>query len=192
MFYVYVGCLLFGILFSLVGFLLDGHGFDFDGVHVDGGGDGPGIFSPLVITSSITVFGGTGIVSMVGLKMGGLSSAITSLTFAAIIGATIFFGVVRLAYNSQSNSTFSQNDLVGLDCEVVTPIPAKGVGEIVYVINGQRHSLPAKSTCSDTIGKGEVVCIKEVTGNAAIVSRKVTIQEVYLDEIDVNDNKQKD
>ena len=192
MLYVYVGCLLFGILFSVVGFLLDGHGFDFDGIHVDGGGHGPGIFSPLVITSSITVFGGTGIVSMVGLKMGGLSSAIASLTLAAIIGAAIFFGIVRLAYNSQSNSTFSQNDIIGLDCEVVTPIPVKGVGEIVYVINGQRHSLPAKSTYSDTIGKGEIVCIKEVTGNAAIVSRKVTIQDVYLDEFEGKDTEQKD
>lgn len=180
MLYVYVGCLFFGILFSTVSFLLDGNGFDIDGIGVDGSAESLGILSPLVLTSSITVFGGTGIVSMLGLNMSGVSSAVVSLVLAAIIGAAIFFGVVRFAYNSQSNSTFSQNDLIGLECEVVTPIPTMGVGEIVYVINGERHSLPAKCT-SDTIGKGEIVCIREIAGNAAFVSRKLIIGAIDLD-----------
>ncbi|OPZ93016.1 MAG: hypothetical protein BWY74_01327 [Firmicutes bacterium ADurb.Bin419] len=175
MLYVYVGCLFFGILFSIISFLLDGHDFGLDGIDLDGGGDCPGIFSPLVLTSSITVFGGAGIVSMLGLNMGGVQSAVISLVLAAIIGAAIFFGVVRFAYNQQSNSTFSQDDLIGLDCEVVTPIPVKGMGEIVYIVNGERHSLPAKATCSDIISKGEKVSINEITGNAATVSRKVNI-----------------
>ena len=184
--YVYVGCLFFGILFSTVSFLLDGHDFDFEGIHADGGS--PGIFSPLVLTSSITVFGGTGIVSMLGLNMSGVSSAVVSLVLAAIIGAAIFFGIVRFAYNSQSNSTFSQNDLIGLECEVITPIPLKGVGEIVYVINGERHSLPAKCV-SDTIGKGEIVLIKEIAGNAAFVSRKLSIEAIDLDDFKFRNNK---
>ncbi len=179
MLYVYVGCLFFGILFSTVSFLIDGH--DFDGIHADGGADSPSIFSPLVLTSSITVFGGTGIVSMLGLNMSGVSSAVVSLVLAAIIGAAIFFGIVRFAYNSQSNSTFSQNDLIGLECEVITPIPLKGVGEIVYVINGERHSLPAKCV-RDSIGKGEIVLIREIAGNAAFVSRKLDIEAIDLDD----------
>lgn len=189
MLYVYVGCLFFGILFSVVSFLLDGNDFDFDGIHVDGGADCPGILNPLVLTSSITVFGGTGIVSMLGLNLGGVQSAIISLVLAAIIGSAIFFGVVKFAYNSQSNSTFSQDDLIGLDGEVITPIPVKGMGEIIYVVNGERHSLPAKTTCSDTIGKGEIVCIREITGNAATVSRKVNINILDLDDIDNENSK---
>ncbi len=177
--YVYVGCLFFGILFSTVSFFIDGH--DFDGINADGGADSLGIFSPLVLTSSITVFGGTGIVSMLGLNMSGVTSAAVSLVLAAIIGAAIFFGVVRFAYNSQSNSTFSQNDLIGLECEVITPISLKGVGEIVYVINGERHSLPAKCV-SDSIGKGEIVLIREIAGNAAFVSRKLDIEAIDLDD----------
>lgn len=186
--YVYVGCLFFGILFSTVAFLLDGHDFDFDGIHTDGGTDSPGILSPLVLTSFITVFGGTGIVSMLGLNMSGVSSAVVSLVLAAIIGAAIFFGIVRFAYNSQSNSTFSHNDLIGLECEVITPIPLKGVGEIVYVINGERHSLPAKCV-SDSIGKGEIVFIREIAGNAAFVSRKVDIEAIDLDDFKFNNYK---
>ncbi len=189
MLYVYVGCLFFGILFSTVSFLLDGHDFDLHGIHADGGADCPGILNPLVLTSSITVFGGTGIVSMLGLNMGGVQSAVISLVLAAIIGAVIFFGVVRFAYNSQSNSTFSLEDLIGLDGEVVTPIPAKGIGEIVYVVNGERHGLPAKGTCSDTIAKGEMVCIKGISGNTATVSRKVNISVLDLDGSDAEDNK---
>lgn len=186
MLYVYVGCLFFGILFSTVSFLLDGHDFDLDGIHADGAG-APSILSPLVLTSAITVFGGTGIVSMLGLNMSGVSSMFVSLVLAAIIGAAIFFGVVRFAYNSQSNSSFSQNDLIGLECEVITPIPLKGVGEIAYVINGERHSLPAKCI-SDTIAKGEVVLIREIAGNAAFVSRKMNIEDIDFDDIKYKDN----
>lgn len=189
MLYIYVGCLAFGILYSVVSFVLNGLDIDFDGIDADGGADGPGFFSPLVIISSITVFGGTGVVSMLGLNMGGVQSALISLVLAAIIGTVIFFGVVRFAYNSQSNSTFSLEDLIGLDAEVITPIPEKGMGEIVYVVHGERHSLPAKGEGNDTIAKGEEVCIRGISGNTAIVSRKANISVYDLDDSDTDDNK---
>lgn len=91
--YVYVGCLFFGILFSTISFLLDGYDFDFGLINADGT-DASGILSPMLLTSAVTVFGGTGIVSMVGLNMSVISSAFVSLVLAAIIGAVIFFRVI--------------------------------------------------------------------------------------------------
>lgn len=94
MIYVYVGCLFFGVLFSIISFLLDGNDYYLDGPNADSA-HSFAILNPLVIMSSITAFGGTGIISMVGLNMSGLSSAVVSLFFAAIIGAVIFFEINR-------------------------------------------------------------------------------------------------
>lgn len=224
MLYVYVGCLTFGIIYSLVSALLGSHGFDGDGadhsgldihcdgidhggldIHCDGvdhGGfdihidgvehgcldvhndagvdsdvDTPSPFSPVVIASAITAFGAMGLIGKIGFKMSDFVSALVSLGIAGAVGAAIFFGIVKVMYNSQSNSTYSQNDVIGFDAEVITPIPSSGLGEIVYVINGVRYNLAAKSADSEGIGRGEIVKIRNILSNVAIVVPKMTLED---------------
>lgn len=194
MIYVYIGCITFGIVYSVVSALLGGHGFDHGDADIgdlDGHGnvdsaDMPSPFSPVVIASAIATFGAVGIIGKAGFRMTDFASLIVSLGFAGVIGAVIFFGIVKFMYGSQSNSTFSQSDIIGVEAEVITPIPGKGMGEIAYVINGVRHSLPAKSANNEDIAKGAVVNIKDITGNIALVIQKMTIDD--LDLLSTNDN----
>lgn len=211
MLYVYIGCFTFGILYSLISAFLGGDGADgADGVGADSAGvdididigadidvgadmdvdidaDGAGTpspFSPLVIASAITAFGAAGLISKLSFNMGDLASAAVSLGFAGLVGALIFFGVVKLMYSSQSNSTFSQEELVGIEAEVITPLPRNGLGEIAYVMNGIRYNMSARSAYQEEIRRGETVIVKEIAGNVAVVTQKVTIDK--LDEMTEN------
>ncbi len=189
MLYVYIGCLTFSVLYSIVSFLFDAHGFDHGGnAGVDfsnghGGGnsaDAPSPFSPLVIASAITVFGAVGIITKLGFGIADIISLILALAFAGVIGVIIFFGIVKFMYSSQSNSAFFQEDLVGAEARVITPIPQDGMGEISYVINGMRHNMAARSENNQFIGMGEIVKIREVSNNTALVLRKLTVDDLDI------------
>lgn len=199
MLYVFAGCFAFGIIYSLMSIILGNHGADHGGMdhagfHGDASGhdaDVPSPFNPLVIASAITTFGAAGLIAKLGFGISDIASSALSLTFAGIIGAVIFFGVVKLMYGSQSNSTFSQRDLVGKEAEVITPIPCKGLGEIAYVINGIRCNMPAKSAYSSEIPRGESVVIKDVTGNIAVVTKRMTIEDYETLQMDFGREKHK-
>lgn len=197
MFYVYIGCLAFGTLYAVLSAVLGSHGFDDGGgldhhigvdhqvdvgVH-DGvdSGDVPSPLNPVVIASAIATFGASGIIGKMGLEMGELPSAIFASACAGAVGIAVFFGIVKVLYNSQSNSNFSQEELIELEAEILTPIPAQGVGEIVYVAGGIRHSLPARSKNNEFIGRGEKVIIQDIKNHTAFVTKKITINEFFTD-----------
>lgn len=195
--YVFIGCLAFGGFYSIVSLFLGGHGFDHGVDHAGGAdgahhaSDGPSPFNPLVIASAITAFGAVGLIANKGFGMSSLWSTIDALGFAGLIGAAIFFGIVKLMYNSQSNSLFSLDDLADTVAEVLTPVPEKGLGEIAYVVNGIRYTISARSLEGDSIPRSETVIIREVSGNVAIVQKKLTIDDIELscEEADRDENE---
>jgi len=155
---------------------------DVNSYAADGDTDTPSPLNPTVLFSSIAAFGAIGLIGKLGFSMTDLASALMSLACAGIVGTVMFFGVVKLIYSSQSNTRFSINDTIGLDAEVNIPIPAEGLGEIVCIINGMRHTMAAKSYDSVSIGRNETVKIRKIAGNVAIVSRKINIYEYTFDE----------
>lgn len=210
MLYVYIVCLVFGVGYSVVsavfgshgldhgGGLEHGGGFDHSGFDHAGGTEGhqaadngnmPSPFNPLVIASAITAFGAIGLIGKAGFSWSDFFSAVIALGFAGAIGAAMFFGIVKVMYNQQSNSVFSLEQLEGIEAEVITPVPEKGLGEITYVINGMRSSLSAKSLGNVQIQRGRKVIIREVAGNYAVVQEKITVDD--LTEFETNDEKSK-
>ncbi len=180
MLYLYIGCFTFGAAYSILSLLLGGHSADHGGVDHAHGSDSdlPSPLNPIVIASAVTAFGAVGLISKLAFKMGDLLSSVFALGFAGMVGAAIFFGIVKLMYGSQSDSTFSQNDLVGMDAEVTIPIPYKGMGEIVCSINGTRYNMAARDAEGGEIQRGEPVKIKEIAGNTAVVGKKITIDSL--------------
>lgn len=188
---VFIGCLAFGVLFSVFSVIFGGHDFG-HGSFDHGGGTGahsgsdsanaPSPFNPLVISSAITAFGAVGLIAKTGFGMTDILCTVVALGFAGVIGALIFFGIVKFMYGSQSNSVFSLNDLIDTEAEVITPIPAAGMGEIIYVINGVRYNLAARSSDGENIARGTAVIIRDVAGNAASVQRKLNLDDIDLQE----------
>lgn len=196
MLYVYIACLTFGVLYAIVASFLGSEGFDDGSMDGHDGGDAadvPSPFNPLVIASAIAAFGAVGIIGKMGLGMGDMPSSLLALTFAGIVGAAMFFGVVKLMYSSQSNSTFSLSSMEGADAQVITPIPEKGMGEIALAVNGVRYNFSARSYENKAIGRGETVRIKEMSGNTAIVTHKISIDDIEnIDVMAESDKKDKE
>jgi membrane protein implicated in regulation of membrane protease activity len=186
-FYVYLGCLGVGLLFTILSAVLShlfgghgdigGHGGDV-GTHgqADAGFDHTGmptisIFSPVVISSFITAFGAFGLVfSQIDQTKSVWASAPLAAGSGIVIAAGVFFLFNALFERVQASSEARVSTLVGTVATVITPIPANGVGEIAYVNGGSRYTAPAREQSGAPIANGQSVKITRITGSQFFVS----------------------
>ncbi len=176
-FLIYLLCFIVGLLFTLISATL-GHVFGGGDAHAEVGTDGhaeagfdhtgmPGIsmFSPTVIASFVTAFGGFG---MIFSRIHATSSAWLSAPLAAISGLLIAGGVFlmfnQLFSKTQGSSEGRVCDLLGSCATVITPIPQHGVGEIAYVQGGSRYTAPARSESGAAVANGQTVQINRIVG----------------------------
>jgi len=190
MFYFYFGCLTFGVVYSILYAIFGSHGIEHQGpeLHMDGAhaGDthdaGPSILNPVVIASALSAFGGAGLIGDRGFGFPTIFTLIFALIISFGIGAAVFYGIVKLLYNSQSDSNFSDEDLFDIEAEVVTPIPKVGLGEIAFIAGGTRTTLPARSMEDAEIDRGAKVMIRKVENRVAYVGRKIIIDDLIINE----------
>jgi membrane protein implicated in regulation of membrane protease activity len=181
-FFIYLGCLGFGLLFTIMSAVMShlfggGHHADV-GTHgsVDAGFDSSGmpgvsVFSPVVISSFITAFGGFGLVfHQIEQTRSVWISAPLSAVCAFGIAAGAFFMFNAVFEKTQASSEVRISSLVGKTATVITPIPANGVGEIAYVTGGTRCTAPAREQSGAPIANGQTVRITRVGESQFFVS----------------------
>lgn len=178
----YAVCLLAGLLFTLISGLAghvfhggDGHDVVGTGGHAEAGFDNSGIpgisfFSPVVLASFVTAFGGFGILFT---DIRATSSVWLSAPLSIVGALIVAFGVLSI-FNAifkrtQSSSESHVATLVGLPASLTTPIPEHGVGEIAYVQASTRYTAPARSEDGAAIGAGRTVRITRVVGTQFFV-----------------------
>lgn len=179
----YAVCLIAGLLFTVVSAFAghafhggDGHDLGTGG-HAEAGLDSSGIpgisfFSPMVLASFITAFGGLGIVFS-GVKQ---TSSVWISAPLAISGAFLIALMVLWLFNfvfsrSQGSSEGHVATLVGQTASLITPIPEHGVGEIAYIQASTRYTAPARSEKGTALPAGETVRITRVVGSQFFVER---------------------
>lgn len=179
---IYAICLLTGLLFTMLTVLF-GHFFGGSGHvvgsggHVEAGGDssdapGMSIFSPTVIASFITAFGGFGLIfsQFAATKPAIVSAPLSLFGGVAVAGAMYcFFGAIFR--HTQSSSESHVAALLNSEATVITPISANGVGEIAYVVGGTRYTAPARAEDGFFIGNGQTVKIARVVGTQFYVKK---------------------
>ncbi|HCT64370.1 MAG TPA: hypothetical protein DIC60_03715 [Lachnospiraceae bacterium] len=181
MFSLYVGCLAFGLFYSLISmFLGDHHGFDHSSTDHGGEVGTDGIehispFKPIVIGSFITVFGGMGVIGHYIFNIAALFLFVIALVSGLVVATIIFYVVVVTMYKNQGNSIISVQDLKRTIGDVITPIPANGVGEISYTTADSIYKSTARSLDGEEIAKGEKVIIVDYNDNIATVVKKPEI-----------------
>ncbi len=180
--YVYFGCFLLGLLFTVVSFffghvgLHDGHSDVGTGGHADAGFDhsgmpGMSVFSPTIICSFITAFGGFGMIfSYIESTRSVWISAPFSLLGGFIIAGGVFFLYSAMFHRTQSSSESHVGTLVGHTATVITPIPPAGVGEIAYIQAGTRYTAPAREPNGAAVGCGQTVKITRIAESQFFVS----------------------
>lgn len=181
MFFVYLICLGVGFLFTLIS-AVAGHIFGHDG-HVMGshgaaeagadGSDAPGVsaFSPTMIAAFLTAFGGLGLIfTEIHATKNPLISAPLAILGALGIAWILVTVLRQLFAHTQSSSESHVASLVGVCANVITPIPANGVGEIAYVQAGTRYTAPARECAGAPVATGQTVRITKIIGSQFYVT----------------------
>jgi len=156
-------------------------GHDYDHSVAEMGGDGhvevglgdsfPGLspWSPTVICSFLTSFGGVGYLMLTSGKGGVPLSLLAGSVVGLGLAAMVFFGLNKLFRAVQSSSEVRVANLIGKKAEVITPIPEGGMGEISYEIRGTRMNAPARSVDGKEVSRASLVKIKRIAGTTYYV-----------------------
>lgn len=207
---LYVICLLVGLIFAVLSFVLSG-GFEAHvdagadvsaGVHMDMDGDISGgdmgvgdvsfpLFSPVVIASFVAFFGAGGIVGLKVFFLLPAMSLLVALGFGLGMGILIGFFLMKIYQYVQTNATTQVQDLVGRQAEVVEPIPADGVGQIAFSGKSQRLAGPARNEEKKDIKRHALVTITRVVGGLYWVREHVDekLRDVQTQEEQSKDSK---
>jgi membrane protein implicated in regulation of membrane protease activity len=174
---IYIGLLVLGVVYALMsgamGWMSDLTGAD---VHIDASGHfdigHPHPISGTTIATFITGFGAGGIVAHYLLRWSfGFGLLLATGAGLALAGAAYL--VLELIFSqTQAGSEHSTDEAVGREAEVITPIPAGGVGEVAYVVRGQRDQAPARSLDGAAVPRGRLVVIEKMLGQTAYVRTK--------------------
>ncbi|MBO8173060.1 MAG: protease [Bacillaceae bacterium] len=174
--YIYWGCLLGGLVFSvlivLFGEVLDGL---FEGINFSFG-DGPSFLQPMTVVGGITIFGAAGIL----LQYTGLTSVwILLLSLLAAIASSIliyFFYIIPME-RAENSMSFSIKDLEGAIGEIITTVPPEGYGEVLVKTQGGYTNQIAASYTNEEILSGKKVIIVEVKDDTLYVTPYQTLDE---------------
>ena len=187
--WAYLVCLLLGLfygvfagLFSLIGghFGGTGHGADSIGHTADEVsqmGHEPGTvdsgmhmtpFNPVVVAIFLVSFGGTGMAAMqiLGWGLGSLGIAAPSGFVMAAVTFALFDKIFSI---TQGSSEPSQQEVIGKEAEVITPIPENGLGEIAYTRRGSRFTAAARCESGAAVPKQTVVTVARIVGHTHYV-----------------------
>lgn len=173
---IYLICLVVGLVFTLVS-VVAGHFFGGHGEHVGGSGghaeagadasDMPGIsiFSPTIIASFVTAFGGFGIIfTEFPATRAVVVSAPLAIVSALVVAGILYRLLSSVFRHTQSSSESHIANIGGTEASVVTPIPEHGVGEIAYIVGGSRYTAPARAESGAAVAGGRLVKITRVVG----------------------------
>ena len=180
-FIAYLICLGVGLVFTL-GTAIFGHVFGGghhdvagSGGHAEAGADGSDLtgvsaFSPTVIASFVTAFGGFGVIfHEIPATRSTWASAPLAILGASLTASGMLWLLRQLFSKTQSSSESKVADLIGATATIITPIPAGGVGEIAYVQGGTRYTAPARTEIGAAVASGRLVKITRIVGSQLYV-----------------------
>jgi membrane protein implicated in regulation of membrane protease activity len=143
------------LLDDILGGLLDFLDFDLGGTSL----------MPILL-SFVAMFGIGGLLGTRVLGLSGAQASIVGVAFGAAGGALAWL-MFRFLYSSETESPFSQDDLIGRDAYVLVSIPKTAWGTISLEVEGTTQQY--RATASEDIPRGVMVHITGVAGNGLIV-----------------------
>ncbi|HNQ23096.1 MAG TPA: NfeD family protein [Phycisphaerae bacterium] len=150
-----------------------GHGHAADGHAHAGQVIGPRVFgplSPLIIAMFLACFGLAGWATVRPPLSLGYQSLILAIGLAWAVTWMLMWIFNRVFARAERTSSPSAFELIGLEAEVITPIPASGAGEIAYVVRGARYNAAARSDAGCELARGTRVVIRRRAGTTFLVA----------------------
>ncbi len=173
---IYFSSLAAGLLLAVASMVLSGFGGAEGGAEADLGADGDGagdlaIFSPVSIGAFLAVFGAVGLITSIGFGIDARLSLLIAGFSAAVISLLVATLYSRLLIELHGSTNIAEQEMVGLEGVVITPIPDTGLGEVRFDIHNERMSRPARSADGVAIPRGAAVIIQEVLGAGVVLVR---------------------
>ena len=168
---------IFGVGFLiLIISLIFGHDTDVDaGIDMDHdvGGDahGPSIFSIKMVSLLMVGFGAVGFGMRATTDLTMFQSSLAGVGGAIAVGAIGYF-ILRMFYASQASSTISDQDILGVDGNLIDGINHDQNGQVACVVRGREMTFLARSHDSQSIRRGTPVRIVGKSGSI------VTVKEI--------------
>ena len=117
-------------------------------------------FSPTILASFVTAFGGLGIIfHEIPAARGPWISAPLAALGAFIIAYALLVLLRQLFKSTQGSSEGITAEAVGVVGHIITPIPENGVGEIAYVQSRSRYTAPVREENGMSLPNGQAVRI---------------------------------
>ena len=151
-----------------------GHFFEGDGTfgHHDGGAADAFHF-PLLSPMALATFGGAtgaiGLVAQFGFRLSDGMSVLVALPGAFAFTYAVTYVAWRVLSTSVGTSALKAEDIAGADAEVITPIPAGGVGEAAAFVRGERFATSAREVSGLAVPRGAIVSVVRLAGSTLYV-----------------------
>ena len=146
-----------------------GHGT----THASGGGDAGfhfPFFSPLALATLCAGLGAWGLIAQFGFRLRGDESLLVAIPAALLTAYLVTWASWRMVSGSRGTSAIRLASLAGSPAEVITPIPAGGVGEVAALVEGQRYTAPARDRDGGALARGAAVTVVRMVGNTLLVT----------------------
>jgi membrane protein implicated in regulation of membrane protease activity len=165
----------------------DGHDASAASSHSDYGVDGTGhgathtssagsaafqfpFFSPLALATLCAGLGAWGLIAQFGFRLHGDESLLVAIPAALVTAYLVTWVSWRMVSGSRGTSAIRLAALAGSPAEVITPIPAGGVGEVAALVDGQRYTAPAREADGGAVARGAAVTVVRMVGNTLLVT----------------------
>jgi membrane protein implicated in regulation of membrane protease activity len=127
-------------------------------------------FSPLALATLFGSIGAWGLITKYGFRAGDGASLVFSIPLAVATAYGVTYVAWRVVTGSRGSSQIRLADLVGAPGEVLTPIPAGGVGEIAAIVGSQRYTGPAREIQGREVPRGAFVRVVRIVGATLVVA----------------------
>ena len=148
------------VLSLVLGDVLEGI---FDAIDIDAGS---GLFSTPVIGAFLGAFGFGGAL-ILSATDGSTAAAIGGGVASGVTLAAVALSMTRSLMRMGTDEPVRLDGLVGKTADVVSSIPADGLGEVLVSYAGQRMKLNAR--CTDAAATGERVVVVAISSSSSVV-----------------------
>lgn len=126
-------------------------------------------FSPLALATLFACIGGYGLIALHGFRTEDATSILAAIPAAVVTAYLVTYAGWRIVGSSRGSSQILLKDLAGVEAEVITPIPAGGLGEVAALVSGQRYTAPAREAQGREVPRGAHVKVLKMVGSTLLV-----------------------
>lgn len=169
--FVYIGVLALGLIMVFLSWLALTRSFTAGSQSQTAAGSGRSLAQAAALSLGVAalVFGAAGLLAESVFAVTPESSVLWSLAAGLVAGFITQITITRQLGRQTTREQAAGDKLAGREAEVVIPIPADGLGEIVVVAGKGQIHWGASSSSGKPIERGARVIIDRVSQNVAIV-----------------------